>query len=531
MRRRRNDARAVNGGRESMDKRSPGGYGRTRRRMSSVLDLATTFLLVFFAFLLVSVALDNPYQCESNLMCYLLGVTEKAEAVKLLGYAIACLATFSGVRLMASRRAEAMVESVKATDNTAKATEAGNRQRAFKDGVEHLGSDKSSVRQGSAHTLFHLALEDEQLNASIAGILCAHIRETTGDKGYQGKNKDKPSTEMQSLLKLLFTTETVDERRLERFWQGITPDLNGGYFHGVELEGARFQGAKLNSAQFQGASLEQAQFQGVDLWGAQFEGALLREAQFQRARLGTVQFQGASLDEAQFQGAWLTRAQCQGASLDGAQFQGASLHGVEFQGASLEGAQFQGARLGEARFQGAWLKEAQFQGASLGEARFHGASLHMAGFQQAKFGQGSGHDGIPAQDHAAANSDELAEQSKASAFHGVSSEPHVRESFEERINERAGKESDFSGVTFSGGVTREQLAEVKEAFGRVPRLFDDSDFKEKLTRDLASEIGQDKSHTPLEDVLAGSYGKEDAERWIREFREAMATVPGTIQAA
>ena len=237
------------------------------------------------------------------------------------------------------------------------------------------------------------------------------------------------------------------------------------------------------------------------------------------------------LTRAQFQGAWLTRAQCQGASLDGAQFQGASLHGVEFQGASLKGAQFQGARLGEARFQGARLKEAQFQGASLGEARFQGASLHMAGFQQAKFGQGSGHDGIPAQDHAAANSDELAEQFKASAFHGVSSEPHVRESFEERINERAGKESDFSGVTFSGGVTREQLVEVKEAFERVPRLFDDSDFKEKLIRNLESEIGQDKSHTPLEEVIAGSYGKEDARRWVREFREAMKTVPETSQAA
>ena len=114
-------------------------------------------------------------------------------------------------------------KSAKAAADSAMATEAGNRQRAFKDGVEHLGSDKSFVRQGGAHALFHLALEDKGLRASIAGVLCAHIRETTGKKGYQEKNKDKPSAEMQSLLRLLFTTETVDEKRLTEFWQGITP--------------------------------------------------------------------------------------------------------------------------------------------------------------------------------------------------------------------------------------------------------------------------------------------------------------------
>ena len=71
-----------------------------------------------------------------------------------------------------------------------------------------------------ARALFHLALEDKDLSESIANFLCAHIRETTGNKGYQEQNKDKPSTEMQSLLRLLFTTETVDERRLEEFWHG-----------------------------------------------------------------------------------------------------------------------------------------------------------------------------------------------------------------------------------------------------------------------------------------------------------------------
>ena len=234
VRRWRSDGRAVNGGRERMDKRLLGRYRRVWRRMPA-LDLATTFLLVFFALLLVSVAFDNPYQCRFDWICLFLGVADRAEAVQLLGSAIICLAAFSGARLMASRRAEVMVESARIIDNRAKITEAGNRQRAFKGGVEHLGSEKSSVRQGGAHILFHLALEDDKLRAPIAGVLCAHIRETTSDKDYQEKNEDKPSTEMQSLVRLLFTTETVDEERLAGFWRDTTPDLNGGYFRGVGI--------------------------------------------------------------------------------------------------------------------------------------------------------------------------------------------------------------------------------------------------------------------------------------------------------
>ena len=628
-------------GRERMGKRSPERWRRLRKWTSEKAKTAS-FWLVSLALLVLLLSLwvmfDDMIKYDAGWIYDSLGVTEKAAALKTLGLAIAGVVAFWGV-VVANRRAKAMADSAKATadsakaaadsakaaNSTANATEAGNRQRAFKDGVEHLGSDKSSVRQGGAHALFHLALEDEKLSASIAGVLCAYIRETTGDKGYQEeKNKDKPSTEMQSLLRLLFTTETVDKGRLERFWGGITPDLNGGYFCGVELEGAQFQGAKLRSAQFQGASLGdaqfqgavlgRAQFQGAALEGAQFQGAWLRRAQFQGARLGRAQFQearlrksqfqGAALEGAQFQGAALNgaqfqearlrraqfqearlgRAQFQGAALNGAQFQGASLEGVQFQGAALHGAefqgvplngaqfqgaalegaqfqgasleqaQFQGALLGGARFQGALLERAQFQGADLGRAQFQGARLsgsqfqgawlYMAGFQQAKFGQGPEHEGIPAQDHTTAKPDELVEQLKASAFHGASSERHVRESlhgasserhvrewFDEGINDRTDQESNFSGVIFSGGVTKKLLAEVKEALEPESWFLDDPDFNEELMQNLESEIGQPESHTSPKEVIAGSYGQKDAERWIREFRKVMATASETNQAA
>ena len=416
-------------------------------------------------------------------------------------------ATVESAKAMADS-AKAAADSAKAADNTAKATEAGNCQRAFKDGVEHLGSKKPSVRQGGAHALFHLALKDDGLRASIAGVLCAHIRETTGEKDYQIQNKDKPSTEMQSLLRLLFTTETVGEGRLKRFWDGLTPDLEGGYFRGVELEGARFRGARLRLAQFQEAFL----------WKAEFQEALLGDTQFQVALLKEAQFQGAWLNEAQFQGAWLNEAQFQGASLERAQFQGARMHGIRFHVADLKRAQFQGADLSQSRFQGARLFGSQFQG----------ASLYMAGFQQAKFGQRSGFEDNPTQDDMVVEPGETVEQLKTSTFYGVSSEYHVRKSFAERINDRVDKESDFSGMIFDGGVTQELLAEVKEVLeAPVEQVFwftDDADFKEKLARSLESEIGQPESHTPPKEVISGAYDKEDAGRWIQGCLEASETV-------
>ena len=412
-----------------MDKRSTEWRRQLKEWMSEevrstsfwVVLLVLSSVLLFLAAVLSSlcVMFDGMVRCDASWIYERLGVTEKAAAFKTLGFTIAGIVAFWGV-MAANRRsdaladsAEATAKSAKAAADTAKADEAGNRQQAFKDGVEHLGSEKATVRLIGARALFYVAMEDEKQRAAIASFLCAYIRETTSDKDYQEKHKDKPSTEVQSLLKLLFTTETMDEKGLAKFWQGTTPDLEGGYFCGVKLGDAWFRGAKLGSAQFQrasldaaefqGASLDEAQFQGASLDEVQFQGASLDEVQFQRASLKWAQFQGASLDEAQFQGASLGGAQfqkaslykaqfqkaslkwadIQGASLDEAQFQGASLEGTQFQDASLERTQFQDASLERAQFQDASLEEAQFQGASLERAQFQGASLKWAQFQGA----------------------------------------------------------------------------------------------------------------------------------------------------
>ena len=351
----------MSGGRERMGKRSPGWWRRLKEWMGE--QAMTAFWLAFsiFSILLLWVAVGSEDDCGSHYICWLLGVGDKTDAISRLGLAIAGIEA-PLVVVVANRRVKAAADAATAADNMARATEAGNRQRAFKDGLEHLGNDKSSVRQGGAHALFHLALEDEKQRASIADVLCAHIQETTGRKDYQEQNKDKPSTEMQSLLSLLFTTETADdEGRLARFWQGITPNLDFCYFRRMQLSNAQWRGAKLNATEFQGALLFDANFQGTSLLAA------------------------------------------------------------DLQWADLSGA----------RFQGAYLDMAQLQGANLQAAQFQGAELYRTGLQQAKF--------------------------DSSEFRGISSKEPTGDfqSFEQRIEDRANKESDFSGVIFEGGMSAE----------------------------------------------------------------------------
>ena len=61
------------------------------------------------------------------------------------------------------------------------------------------------------YELFHLAedaTEDaKKLRQTVLDILCAHIRQTTGERKYRRTHKSKPSEEVQSLLTLLFVQE------------------------------------------------------------------------------------------------------------------------------------------------------------------------------------------------------------------------------------------------------------------------------------------------------------------------------------
>ena len=318
-------------------------------------DSSLVILLVILFVIFVSVMfLESVEKCLSGL----LGLCEKSEILKFLGIGMG--GVLVALQAVAShRRAKAMEEAAKAQAGAANAqarateeqananqnAEQGQRQERLKNAIEHLGHASDSVRLGGAYELFHLAQDTEELRQTVLDILCAHIRQRTGESAYQEKDKSKPSEEVQSLLTLLFVQD-------HDVFKGLRINLQGSWLCGANLSAARLEGAMLAEAHLQEADLSQARLQG----------ATLDQARLQGATLDQVQLQGASLTGTQLQGATLNQARLQGATLNQAQLQGADLHQAQLQGATLTGTQLQGAFLVMTQLQEALLIMTQLQG-------------------------------------------------------------------------------------------------------------------------------------------------------------------------
>ena len=245
----------------------------------------------------------------------------------------------------AQAQADAANAQARATEEQTKAnqhTEQGQRQERFRNAIEHLGHKSDSVRLGGAYELFHLAQDTPdtpELRLTVHDILCAHIRQTTGEKEYQEKYKSKPSEEIQSLLNLLFVQD-------HEVFKGCHINLQGSWLKGVALKRARLENAILVGVKMQRADLRGVKMQGADLSEAKMQEADLRGVQMQRATFWAAQMQGASLSGVQLQAATLQAVQLQGAILQGVKMQGVDLSDSELQGATLR-AVLQGAILQE----------------------------------------------------------------------------------------------------------------------------------------------------------------------------------------
>ena len=410
----------------------------------------------------------------------LLGLNEKYDVLKFIGYCVAGVVSI-WLAWAANKRANAM-------DATAKNTEAGQRQERLKNAIEHLGHDRDSVRMGGAYELFHLAKDTGDLRQTVMDILCAHIRQMTRGKDYQAEHKTKPSEEIQSLLTLLFTQE-------HDAFEDCSINLQGSYLNGANLSKTRLKNANLMEAQLQGAKLREAQL----------ERAVLREAQLQRAELWEAQLQRAELWEAQLQGASLGGAKLQRADLMTAQLQGANLWWAQLQKADLSNAQLQEVDLGHAQMQRADLRHAQMQGAKLSAAQLQGAKLSAAQLQGAKLSKAQL---------------QGADLSKVQ-LQGVNSQTdHIPSIwFENRIRDRIGKDSDLTGIIFSGGLELEDLDTLCEG------LYDDQ--AQELRETLRPHVGKPVSHElpPNSGAIIGTYTQEEAERWISEYQAAMRKIP------
>ena len=267
--------------------------------------LSSTFVLLLVLFLLTMILEDPKW------IYRYLGLPKKNDALKFLGIGMGGV-LLALQALMSYKRAKALEDTAKAqaeaTEEQAKAnqnTEQGQRQERLKNAIEHLGHEKDSVRLGGAYELFHLAEETEKWRQTILDILCAHIRQTTGEAEYREKHKSKPSEEVQSLMTLLFVQE-------HDVFKGLHINLQESWLNGANLINARLQRANLINAQLQGAYLINARLQGANLLNAQLQGAYLSQGRLQGANLLWARLQGANLSWARLQGAGLFNAQLQG---------------------------------------------------------------------------------------------------------------------------------------------------------------------------------------------------------------------------
>ena len=433
--------------------------------------LVSAFVVLLGTFLLVMVS-----ESMAGSISQLFGLYTKNGILKFLGIGMGGV-LLALQALMSHKRAKAMEDAAIAQANAAKAqadatkeqakanqnTEQGQRQERLKTAIEHLGHDKDSVRLGGAYELFHLAQDTKDLRQTVLDILCAHIRRTTGEDEYQKKHPSKPSEEIQSLLTLLFMQE-------HEVFRGCHINLQESWLNGAYLPRARLEKANLTKAYLQRTNLI--------------------EARMQRAFLLSTQMHGATLWTAQMHGAVLVGANLQDAKLGSAFLQDAFLLGADMQTAVLKEARLQGAYLGGAKLQVTDLWKAELQGTIMWETYLQGANVHEARLQ----GVSSRND----------NQEPLSKSVRP---------------YSEHIRSSIYRESDLSGVIFSGGLS---LEDMESLVGGL------SDEKAKELREiLKPHIDQPISHELPEDsgAITGTYTEAEAEQWIAEYNEAMLEIP------
>ena len=424
----------------------------------------------------------------------------KGETITILGIFLSAVLTIIGF-LFTPKKA-------RAAEETSKVQHDANEQQMFNDATAKLGNDSSSVRIGGIYALdklakLHLERSNQDDLASIVEILCAHLRETTQQKDYQENYEDKPSNEIQSLLKVLIElNQSNEEEQEDRQFNPVRLNLSGAYLVGANLESACLNRADLSGTDMREADLSQARLHKANLEKAKMQRASLWGAQMQKARLQAAEMQGADLYDTQMQGAYLQGARMQKAGLFGAQMQRADLYRAQMQGADLYGAQMQGAYLHEAQMQGARLQAVEMQGANLHRMEMQGADINRMQVQGAK----------------------LRDVNLRGAY--------CRSPYEERPVDLPGqikaiqdRPTDLNTVIFSGGLKQEDARRIREQLTECQK--NGWMMKEEVERiNKILEEHQDKpaSNQPPSGTKTGSYDEKEADVIIKEYEKAMAYV-------
>ena len=205
-----------------------------------------------------------------------------------------------------------------------------------------------------------------------------------------------------------------------------------------------------------------------------------------------IDLQGSCL-----QGANLVEAQLREADLAHVNLQGAGLNWADLRSVDLRGAHLQGVDFSEARLQGAYLRRASLQGVDLREAHLQAADLAGVHLQGAEL-EGAFLQGVT---------------SNMAPPPGL----HLSD-FAKHMLGLVGQSGDLTGVTFEGGLEREELDALVEG------LSDDK--AKKLRGQLILHIGVPESNElpKRHRAIIGAYTTEEAKGWIAEYKNAVSEV-------
>ena len=311
----------------------------SRSGIQSLFAFLVFLLVILFVTIILTMFVGSVEYYLSNLT----GINQGAKLTLLHTLGIGMGGVFIALQALAShRRAIAMENAAnaqaKATQEQANSnmhTEQGQRQDRLKIAIEHLGHISASVRLAGIYELYRLAWETPTFREIIFDILCSHIRQTTTDQSYREKHGTRPTTEIQSILTLIFVNK-------HDIFTGYRADLRGSCLNKVNLSNARLVGTNLEGVQLQQANLHRSCLQDSTFLNANLSGAYVMGADLSGARIFTSQFQGAMLTGTILRGSTIIGAKMQLVDAREAQFQGCRIENLQMQGANVMRAQFQG---------------------------------------------------------------------------------------------------------------------------------------------------------------------------------------------
>jgi uncharacterized protein YjbI with pentapeptide repeats len=164
------------------------------------------------------------------------------------------------------------------------------KESQFSTGVELLGNDKESARIGGLFSLSSLVKDyPDEYSLTVCNILCSHIRTVTNNHDYHQQYTEKPSTEIQTCIDLLFKGDGV--------YNKFNKNLKGSFLCGVDLSGA-----KLINTDFSRATLSDIVLIRNEICKVKFFNAKLNKLSFLDCIFFDIFFDYATLENVNFYG-------------------------------------------------------------------------------------------------------------------------------------------------------------------------------------------------------------------------------------